>query len=74
MNASEGRPSPSPGDDPRVWFRTPRQERQEPYDGRTLASAGEEGTVRLWNTDPAQAVRQICRSHLSGIPYADPWA
>lgn len=35
MNGSEGRPASSPGDDPRVWFQTPRQQgreqEQEPY-------------------------------------------
>ncbi|MGW1712898.1 nSTAND1 domain-containing NTPase [Streptomyces sp. NPDC002156] len=53
-------------------------------DGRTLAAALADGTVRLWSMDVDAAARRIChdtantltetvwRRHLPGVPYADP--
>ncbi|GHG42551.1 hypothetical protein GCM10018980_18410 [Streptomyces capoamus] len=29
-------------------------------DGRTLASASDDHTVRLWTLDPEQAIRRLC--------------
>ena len=42
-------------------------------DGRTLASAGADGYVFLWNIDPRAAVARLCQA-LRGPALASQWA